>query len=242
MCLGRKASQSTYIAGLIPFGREVHIRRSHQLVSCQLLELPSLFLIYFLIGSPLFLHCRVIVTCLFPVRAFFVPHLPFVSFVLILYPLVSQTLVLTVRCFTCRNVVLCRLEQASSAGFRHVYKSKPSLSQENQNSYYYTLAYYQYSLFITQVVHNVFKTQPKSSNMFKTSLVLLALSLTTLSLPTAEEGLQKRWAKGWITSYELSDTTCKSQVGHRPKWDNACLDFTPTTARIGKWTFSFPLL
>ena len=71
--------------------------------------------------------------------------------------------------------------------------------------------------------------------MFKTSLILLTLSLTTLSLPTGEQGLQKRWADGWISSYDLPDGSCKTQVSQRPKWSKtACISFTPTTARIGK--------
>ena len=71
--------------------------------------------------------------------------------------------------------------------------------------------------------------------MFKTSLILLTLSLTTLSLPTAEQGLQERWSFGWISSYDLPDGSCKTQVGgNRPKWSTECLTFTPTTARIGK--------
>ena len=95
-------------------------------------------------------------------------------------------------------------------------------------------------------IHTIHKNPPQthpSITMFKPSLLLLTLTLTTttlaLVLPTAEsdsEGgsLEKRNAKGWISSYDVPDTTCKTQVGgHRPRWDRYCLDFTPTTARIG---------
>lgn len=125
-----------------------------------------------------------------------------------------------------------------------MYKSRPSLFQETQNPYHYTLAHYQYSISTNKVIHSVFIIQIKFYNMFKTSLVLLALSLTTLTLSSVEEGLQKRWADPWIGSYELSDTNCtKAQVGYRPEWGpfDSTKQFTPGTPRIGKWILSLSL-
>ncbi|KAF6232390.1 hypothetical protein HO173_009495 [Letharia columbiana] len=77
--------------------------------------------------------------------------------------------------------------------------------------------------------------------MFTKALLLLALSLTTLSLPTTNESLEKRSTKAWIGCFEETDEYCQNGVFNdahpRPKLGGMnyedCLEFTPTTQRFG---------
>lgn len=84
--------------------------------------------------------------------------------------------------------------------------------------------------------------------MFTKALLLLALSLTTLSLPTTNESLEKRSTKAWIGCFEETDEYCQNGVFNnahpRPKLggmnDEDCLEFTPTTQRFGMWNHQLP--
>ena len=85
-------------------------------------------------------------------------------------------------------------------------------------------------------------SQFHSFDMFAKALLLLALSLTTLSIPTTTESLNKRETYGWIGSYDDDDTYCQNGVkGIRPKMETACVTFDPTTQRIGTQISHFPL-
>lgn len=66
-------------------------------------------------------------------------------------------------------------------------------------------------------------------------LLLLALSITALSLPSAKEDLEKRWSNPWIGSFPSDDGSCndKNLEGSRPEWTRACVAFTATTDRVG---------
>lgn len=75
------------------------------------------------------------------------------------------------------------------------------------------------------------------STMFTKSLLLLllALSITALSLPSAKEDLEKRWSNPWIGSFPSDDGSCdnKNLQGSRPEWTRACVAFQATTDRVG---------
>lgn len=87
-----------------------------------------------------------------------------------------------------------------------------------------------------------------SIEMFTKALLLLALSLTTLSLPTTNESLEKRSTKAWIGCFEETDEYCQNGVFNdahpRPKLGGMnyedCLEFTPTTQRFGMWNHQLP--
>ena len=82
--------------------------------------------------------------------------------------------------------------------------------------------------------------------MFNKALLLLALSVKTLSLPSTNEALQKRDTRPWIGCFETADRYCQhgnfGVPGSRPHWGlGGCDPFTVTLPRIGMWNFSIPL-
>ena len=80
--------------------------------------------------------------------------------------------------------------------------------------------------------------------MFNKVILLLALtitSITTLSLPSANDELEKRGTWPWMRCFEPTDTYCRMDdhqaPGPRKKGLNFCTAFSLTTPRIGMWAF-----
>lgn len=75
--------------------------------------------------------------------------------------------------------------------------------------------------------------------MFIKPLLLLALSVKALSLPTTDEALEKRDDGAWIGSFEDADTTCSNSSNFMNSWptyplsDGVCVQFSPQDYTVG---------
>ena len=103
--------------------------------------------------------------------------------------------------------------------------------------------------FTAHTIHSTYCPQQiyNSTSLFEMltkALVLLALSITTLSLPTTNESLEKRASFPWIGYFDLADTYCQNPPISRAKLEDVlhatCASFESTTQRIGMWTSLSP--
>lgn len=71
--------------------------------------------------------------------------------------------------------------------------------------------------------------------MLTKTVLLLALSIASLALPSTNESLEKRESKGWVGSFADGDTECINHIGNRPELGiGGCYDLDPTASRIGR--------
>ena len=72
--------------------------------------------------------------------------------------------------------------------------------------------------------------------MLTKALLVLALSIRVLALPSTSKELTKRASHPWIGSFEDNDTFCENGVFDntpRPELKIGCNEFNSTTQRIG---------
>lgn len=72
--------------------------------------------------------------------------------------------------------------------------------------------------------------------MLTQALLLLALSIPTLSLPSPNDNLHKRDTNAWIGAFSDTDVECQSGVvnTNRPEMRiGKCVVFAPATQNVG---------
>lgn len=112
-----------------------------------------------------------------------------------------------------------------------MYKGRSPICSEEEKIHllYYTLHIPQEILF----KHSCYT----SVKMFFQTFLLLALSITALSLPNTKNLEQRhKSVYGWVGNFDDADTFCTGAIsGARPKFEISCSALTPSTQRIGTW-------